>query len=1099
MKKLNLLALVILVSVNVFTPLSYAQEEVPVEGETLYEQTDAPDTEVSDEQIASPSQDVVEPTDVEESTAEELVEDLPEVLQDTPSLIDIIVDVVNDFAEATPQESELAGAEESTQEFLPQEDQLSDNTLLKSDDSELEELREIQEVNPDITMTYADNVVTYVDAHWNEFEMWTITITDTTTSKSITMLDRNLWATDTKWEDAYWYHFQWWNNYGFDRRLDNEPHEAKKVDASDYWYNHPYSNGVFLKQIPLADNWDSSNNPNLWWDDIDEDYARQWPCPVWYHVPTIEEWSNVLKMYHDMNPKWSTIEWWNSEPDDWDLWVDAAYIWDPITYRVDNLAFRKAFQDAFYIPLAWFRNNDYKLENQWEEARFWSSTPSADNETKSRRFFVGNSVVDSINAKERVYGYSVRCFQNTADTDTVTLSFDTRWWNTIQSVLWLKWEDWFEPSTPTKQWDKFLGWYLDADMTSLYDNSSAINSDTTFYAKWRSDAVIYEDLATTYTDTLGNVFDMWSITITNWTDTITILDRNLWATDIKWEEAYWYHFQWWNNYGFPWYDEITLTDEAVDASEYNRHSPYVRDTFVLWEYWDESENDDLWWDVVDEDYARQWPCPEGYHVPNLDEWENLINLYSDVWWFTPIVATVGGLETSEVTAYGLDPMIFREEFQDVFRIPLANRRNYSDGQVQQLWSDARIWASTANPDGIKAGRFYLWWTTVDAKDKYNQRGYWYSVRCFKNADDSDNIVLTYEVNWGTAIQAQTLPKWATWYLPWYTTSKDGDELLGWYSDDKMTTPFDFNTPLTNDTTIYAKWALSYVVTFKDWNWTVLKREVVHQWESATAPANPSRDGYTFKWWDKPVNNITQDVDITAVYEKNDTGWHSSWWGGWGIHKPDSKWDGPNTETKDTPATDDSKPEDEHKSAPEKTEPTSTRGNWDPVPPEENTEMRSAYTFSYSKWITTQPTYEEARVDKKLTRIEMAKMLSQYAINVMGSEPDITRYNKFADVSDKLDSDYNDAVTLAYELWIMWINMPNNEFRPKDYVTRWEFATALSRMVYGTSDGKYRQTSKYYTMHIQKLESEKVLTQVDPAMMERRWYVMIMLMRLASMF
>ena len=165
MKKLNLLALVILVSVNVFTPLSYAQEEVPVEGETLYEQTDASDTEVSDEQIASPSEEVVEPTDVEESTAEELVEDLPEVLQDTPSLIDIIVDVVNDFAEATPQESELAGAEESTQESLPQEDQLSDNTLLKSDDSELEELREIQEVKPDITMTYAYNVVTYVDAH----------------------------------------------------------------------------------------------------------------------------------------------------------------------------------------------------------------------------------------------------------------------------------------------------------------------------------------------------------------------------------------------------------------------------------------------------------------------------------------------------------------------------------------------------------------------------------------------------------------------------------------------------------------------------------------------------------------------------------------------------------------------------------------------------------------------------------------------------------------------------------------------------------------------------------------------------------------------
>jgi hypothetical protein len=129
---------------------------------------------------------------------------------------------------------------------------------------------------------------------------------------------------------------------------------------------------------------------------------------------------------------------------------------------------------------------------------------------------------------------------------------------------------------------------------------------------------------------------------------------------------------------------------------------------------------------------------------------------------------------------------------------------------------------------------------------------------------------------------------------------------------------------------------------------------------------------------------------------------------------------------------------------------------------------------------------------------MAKMLSQYAMNVLDQEPDMSRwFMKFRDVTNKMNAEYDNAVTLSYQLWIMWINMPNNEFRPNDIVTRWEFVTALSRMIYWTSDGIYKQTSKYYTLHIQKLEQEKILTKVDPTMTELRWYVMIMLMRLAS--
>jgi hypothetical protein len=133
----------------------------------------------------------------------------------------------------------------------------------------------------------------------------------------------------------------------------------------------------------------------------------------------------------------------------------------------------------------------------------------------------------------------------------------------------------------------------------------------------------------------------------------------------------------------------------------------------------------------------------------------------------------------------------------------------------------------------------------------------------------------------------------------------------------------------------------------------------------------------------------------------------------------------------------------------------------------------------------------------LTRIAMAKMLSYYAINVLWLKPDETRVNKFNDVSDQMDAEYNNAVSLAYQLWIMWINMPNNKFRPNDEVTRAEFATALSRMIYLTSDWEYKSTAKYYIHHMEKLVEEWIITKDDPNMKELRGYVMIMLMRSAK--
>ena len=170
-------------------------------------------------------------------------------------------------------------------------------------------------------------------------------------------------------------------------------------------------------------------------------------------------------------------------------------------------------------------------------------------------------------------------------------------------------------------------------------------------------------------------------------------------------------------------------------------------------------------------------------------------------------------------------------------------------------------------------------------------------------------------------------------------------------------------------------------------------------------------------------------------------------------------------------------------------------NWDTNNPQEilangyTREFNDAYEFAYKNGITTMDTIDKADMNWPLTRIAMAKMLSQYAINVLGKKPANIAVPNFPDITPELDEQYNYGVTLAYQLWIMGINI--DKFRPNDLVTRAEFATALSRMLFSTPDW-----DPYYVTHLAKLKEEKIITNDNPSMQELRGYVMLMLMRSA---
>ena len=59
--------------------------------------------------------------------------------------------------------------------------------------------------------------------------------------------------------------------------------------------------------------------------------------------------------------------------------------------------------------------------------------------------------------------------------------------------------------------------------------------------------------------------------------------------------------------------------------------------------------------------------------------------------------------------------------------------------------------------------------------------------------------------------------------------------------------------------------ITYTITFKDYDETILKIVEVKKGESVILPADPVRDGYIFIRWSHDLENITSDLVVTAVY------------------------------------------------------------------------------------------------------------------------------------------------------------------------------------------------------------------------------------------
>ena len=228
-------------------------------------------------------------------------------------------------------------------------------------------------------------------------------------------------------------------------------------------------------------------------------------------------------------------------------------------------------------------------------------------------------------------------------------------------------------------------------------------------------------------------------------------------------------------------------------------------------------------------------------------WQGLPIAFYDITVLLDQQGGTGGLANVTVSYGSAMPLIESENLPQKDEAIFVGYYSEPNGQGTKYYNDDGTSAKVFDTIGVKSTNLYAYWVSATTI---------FSVTLNANggAINAGNVT---EYTYGVGA---TLPTDVT---------NTGYQFLGWYESPDFTGPRVYAISATDsgNKTYYAKWG--FEVVFKDWDGTTLKTEDVLPGDSATAPAEPSREGYTFSGWDSDdYLFVTSNLTITAIYIAN---------------------------------------------------------------------------------------------------------------------------------------------------------------------------------------------------------------------------------------
>jgi len=314
------------------------------------------------------------------------------------------------------------------------------------------------------------------------------------------------------------------------------------------------------------------------------------------------------------------------------------------------------------------------------------------------------------------------------------------------------------------------------------------------------------------------------------------------------------------------------------------------------------------------------------------------------------------------------------------------------------------------------------------------------------------------------------------------------EVLSWKNENNETVENDFNyvgflnQEVTDLTKLESK-TLDYFVLVDEWSNKLSDEKYDEIIKKIDIPNKA--EVHVEKWW---ITNTTRNS------------WWSSWKWGWSGSWIKSKtttstWDNKKWEIStgvDLKIKEEKDNKKEEKWIFEKKAP-SVKTAIIPNNSEYSDEIKSAYIWAYQNDITTINVLDNANPEWELLRGQMAKILVNYAVNVLWKEiTSIPSYCSWDDDEERANEEMKSYWRKACALWLMWVNVKS--FNPMWKVSRAQFWTALSRLLWWNKNNTTWEN--YYEKHLNALKWNGYLdnTNSPKERTEKRKWVRVILKR-----